>query len=145
MSLFYNRRGEAITLEQWAALDGDWEKNFRVAITDVVTPNGAKATVSTVLLGIDHGRDPNKAPLIFETMVFASADASEDGTTQTPDFTAPFDHETRRYSSEADALAGHAAIVKWMSEFGSEPVADESRTSAPAKQETAAVAESPEG
>jgi hypothetical protein len=50
--------------------------------------------VSTIFLGIDHsfGSGP---PLLFETMVFGGE----------------LDDEQERYSTEAQALAGHAAMV----------------------------------
>ena len=56
--------------------------------------------VSTVWLGLDHqfGDGP---PLIFETMVFPSNE----------DFG---DLDSRRYSTEQEAVAGHATMVaKW--------------------------------
>lgn len=51
--------------------------------------------VSTVFLGLDHsfGSGP---PLLFETMVFGG----------------PFDQEQDRYSTWAEAEAGHARIVE---------------------------------
>ena len=54
--------------------------------------------VSTVWLGLNHnyGEGP---PLIFETMVFRNHD----------DLT---DLDCERYSTEAEAVAGHAAVVK---------------------------------
>lgn len=68
--------------------------------------------MSTVWLGIDHsfGSGP---PLIFETMVFSSKD----------DF---HDLDCERYSTETQALAGHARMVeKWSVEApGAEDAVD---------------------
>jgi hypothetical protein len=57
--------------------------------------------ISTVWLGLDHsfGSDP---PLIFETMVF---DQSDNDTS---------DLDCRRYATEAEALAGHEAVLEEM-------------------------------
>jgi hypothetical protein len=55
--------------------------------------------VSTVWLGLDHAR--HGAPLIFETMVFPSQE----------DFT---DLDVARYTTRAEAMAGHEDMVeKW--------------------------------
>lgn len=53
--------------------------------------------VSTVFLGLDHRHYGEGLPILWETMVFA------DGS--------PMDQEQQRYTSKADALAGHAAMV----------------------------------
>lgn len=55
-----------------------------------------KRWVSTVWLGLDHGYDGNK--LIFETLVF------------NPDSMVEIDGN--RYPTEADALKGHARLVR---------------------------------
>jgi len=64
-------------------------------------PNGR--WVSTVWLGLDHcfGDGP---PVIFETMVFTTKESLDD-------------LDCKRYSTEAEALAGHAKMVeKWSRE-----------------------------
>lgn len=92
MSIFYDRGGRAITLDEWAKLVGDREYK-RVGRTTM--PDGRY--VSTVLLGLDHGFGEGP-PLIFETMVFPSeGDWSE--------------LMVRRYSTLAEAVAGHAEVV----------------------------------
>ena len=82
----------------------DWARSFedmddrRVAETTL--PDGKD--VSTVWLGLDHafGRGP---PLIFESMVFASATQGSEALDQD------------RYSTEAEAREGHEALVaKWL-------------------------------
>lgn len=81
---YYNRRGERITHDEWVSAPDN-----RVA-WDMV--GGVR--ISTAWLGLDHqfGGGP---PLIFETMLFGKA----------------FDFQGERYSTEAEALAGHAEWV----------------------------------
>lgn len=59
--------------------------------------------VSTVFLGLDHqfGEGP---PLLFETMVFGG----------------PLDEEQRRYTTWAEAEAGHAEMVAHVEQTGGE-------------------------
>jgi hypothetical protein len=91
MSRYYDRDGTEITADEWTAKRRQTDEYRRVAVTTV----DDKMTVSTVWLGLDHnwGGGP---PLIFETLVF-------DG---------PMDGEMARYSTEAEAVAGHEAMVK---------------------------------
>ena len=71
-----------------------WEKAFEgdrhIGIDKI-----GDADVSTVFLAMDHsfGEGP---PVLWETMVFGG----------------PLDQEQARYSSKADALAGHAAMCE---------------------------------
>ena len=76
-------------MNQWASAAATTNT---VAKTDVGV-SGAKVHVSTVWLGLDHSYDGGP-PLIFETMVFGGG----------------LDLEMERYSTEAEALAGHAAM-----------------------------------
>lgn len=71
----------------------------RVAQDDI---NGV--TVSTVFLGIDHGFGDGP-PILFETMVFGGA----------------LDQEQERYSTWAEAEAGHAVMVARVKESESWP------------------------
>jgi hypothetical protein len=93
---YYDRQGNAMTREEWATSYETRQDQKRVAETTL--PNGR--WVSTVWLGLNHqyGDGP---PLIFETMVFPNQkDMGE--------------LDCDRYSTEAEALAGHAAMVdKW--------------------------------
>jgi hypothetical protein len=86
--MFYNRKGEPITPEEWGKLHEDPVQR-RVAEDTIGT-----IYVSTAWLGIDHGIGRRR--LIFETMTF-----DEEGTGELQD----------RYSTEAEALAGHRAAV----------------------------------
>jgi hypothetical protein len=93
----YNRRGELISLEEWARLFEDlaYKRVFQCAL-----PDGK--WISTVWIGLDHNWDPNNSRiLIFETMVFESREGMED-------------LEQDRYETELEAMLGHAATVqKW--------------------------------
>lgn len=58
------------------------------------------ARVSTVFLGINTNHPFPGPPVLWETMVFGG----------------PLDQYQRRYSTVADARAGHATAVKWAQE-----------------------------
>ena len=96
MSEYYSRKGEPMTVAEWSASWPGRKDEKRVAATTL--PDGK--WVSTVWLGFDHsfGSGP---PLIFETMVFPSSGNMSE-------------LDTERYSTESEAIAGHAAMVeKW--------------------------------
>ena len=84
MSNVYDRQGRPISYDEWADL------RERDLVVEKTTIGGID--ISTVWLGLDHQWDPDGPPHIFETMIF------EQG---------PLDQECWRYSTEADALAGH--------------------------------------
>ena len=54
------------------------------------------AHVSTVFLGLDHGFEKGKKPVLFETMVFGGY----------------YDEEQERYCTAEEARMGHAKWVK---------------------------------
>jgi hypothetical protein len=85
MADYYDRQGNPLDdLMEWARLFED--KTYqRVAATEI-----GNVHISTVWLGINHnwGAGP---PLIFETMIFGGA----------------HDEYQERYTTEAEALAGH--------------------------------------
>lgn len=91
----YDRDGVPIGLGDWTALFDDWDYRL-VALTHI---GGHR--ISTVWLGLNHSIVG--PPTIFETMVAA----------ENPDDT---DHRwwdlQARYSTEAQALDGHEAIVR---------------------------------
>lgn len=85
----------------------EWGRWMETAIRhvgkdDVDTPTGP-ARVSTVFLGIDHNFSREGPPVLWETMVF--------GVEKYAEF-------QDRYTSRADALAGHARVVKTVTEGG---------------------------
>jgi len=88
VSRYYAIDGTPITFEQWAAADANPERQVGDDTIDGVV-------VSTVLLGINH-RFGNGPPLIFETMIFGGE----------------HNEEQWRYSTLAEAKAGHAAAVE---------------------------------
>jgi len=94
---YFGRDGQPVSDDEATRLFGDGDAR-RVARTKV-----GDAEVSTVLLVIDHslGEGP---PLIFETMVFGG----------------PHDNWCDRYSTEAQAQAGHDQVVAALRE-GREP------------------------
>ena len=93
MSRYYDRQGNPLLRMS----DADWSpEGRRVAKTTI-----GDVDVSTVHLIIDH-RFGDGPPLIFETMVFGG----------------PLDEECDRYSTEAEAKAGHAAMVARVCEAG---------------------------
>jgi hypothetical protein len=94
VSRYFNRQGRPMSFEQWCERP---RTDHRVAETTL--PSGY--WVSTVHLGLDHqfGEGP---PLIFETMVFpCDADGKP---------TSWCELDSDRYSTEEEALAGHASI-----------------------------------
>jgi len=93
VSEYYDRQGNPISMNQWSAMFKDWDAK-NVAQTDVGV-SGGTVHVSTIWLGLDHnwGGGP---PLIFETLVQGGS----------------LDQEMDRYTTEAEALAGHAAMCE---------------------------------
>lgn len=96
---YYSRQGRPITFDEWvAAFDNMTYEARRVAFT--VVDHGdddgdGRIEVSTVWLGLNHAHGTAGPPLIFETLVFGGA----------------FDGELWRYSTEAQAIAGHDHAV----------------------------------
>ena len=91
-NLCYDMEGNPISVEEWSRSSA---KKRRIAWTEL--PSGNR--VSTVWLGLDHrhGKGP---PLIFETMVFQPNSFG--------------DLDCERYSTKAEAIKGHNAMVeKW--------------------------------
>lgn len=86
---------QALTAMTWAL----WFENSvgddrrRVACDEL--PDGRY--VSTVFLGIDHNHSRSGPPILFETMVF-DKEGNDNG-------------EQWRYSTRAEALAGHADVL----------------------------------
>src|SRR5258708_36842263 len=102
MAEYYDRQGRPMELMEWAKLHEDPENRMSYKrIAETTLPNGR--WVSTVWLGIDHsfGGGP---PLIFETMVFDTKETMKE-------------EDCDRYSTEAEAIAGHARMCeKWLVE-----------------------------
>jgi hypothetical protein len=93
--LWFDKDGQPIPDEQAFALrygqpPGAVSEYARIGL-DVV----GESKVSTVWLGLNHEFRPDRPPLIFETMIFGG---------QYADY-------CERYATEAQAAAGHAAVV----------------------------------
>ena len=86
---YYDRDGRPMTSAEWMN-DFERQNKKRVAFDTI---NGFD--ISTVWLGLNHqfGDGP---PMIFETMVFGG----------------PLDQECERYSTEEEAISGHAAMCE---------------------------------
>lgn len=70
-------------------------------VAETTLPDGR--WVSTVWLGLNQSWNSER-PMIFETMVFPGKDQPRS-----------MDLETYRYATEAEALAGHEAVVRRLS------------------------------
>ncbi|MDO8144825.1 MULTISPECIES: hypothetical protein [unclassified Isoptericola] len=100
---YYDRQGRRISHAEWLDHMADFE--FRGVAFDAL----GRYQVSTVWLGTDNWRGlPVARPLIFETMVFPVLKPSLPGV-RGPDYGPPC--TTRRYATEAEALAGHDQIL----------------------------------
>jgi len=92
LDLVFDRQGRPIPVERWAELRRHYRYR-QIALT--ILPDGR--TVTTVWVGISTGTTP---PLIFETMIFIPPPKCE------------FEDGREQYSTEAEALTGHEAIVQ---------------------------------
>jgi hypothetical protein len=118
---YYDRRGNQISFRESSML---WalDEKYRIIKQEYV----GDYWVSTVWLGLDHsfGHGP---PLIFETMVFnhtlpkpprpptnmeIGSPEMEQWLEDYPEQTSASDLDMERYSTESDALEGHARMVE---------------------------------
>lgn len=93
MSDKFDRQGKPLTLMQWATKMED--RAYKRVAFDHVGTGKRKVSVSTVWLGLDHNFSSKGPPVIFETMVFGGV----------------MDQEQERYCTEAEAVAGHKAML----------------------------------
>lgn len=114
-SRYFGRDGQPITLEEWSKLTED--RKYKVVKQTTVGVHW----VSTVWLGLDHGwgRSPR---MIFETLVFEQGPRRVEDRElyqgmrklQNDDYSPWSEVDGERYSTEAEALDGHARLVeKW--------------------------------
>lgn len=99
---YYDREGNAYHLDFTDPVDRrlwEWltDLDYRRVARDNV--EGEEVSVSTVLLNLDQAPYGGGPPLIFETMVFGG----------------DLDGECWRYSTEAEAVEGHARVVALVS------------------------------
>ena len=92
VNIYYDKQGNPTTSEQWSKLF-----NTGKHVKQDTTWWGC--LISTVWLGIDHGYDENKPPLIFETMVFLNGTVGNE-------------QDCRRYATEEASIAGHNKLLK---------------------------------
>lgn len=88
---YYDRQGKPMPCSAWLETLTNQEARL---VGYARFPDGTY--VSTVWLGLEHGRDNQGRPIIFETMVFTAANE---------------DLFHCRYATEDDALAGHREAV----------------------------------
>lgn len=88
---FYDRNGTPITHDRWTALRESGIEYVRIGYVELAPG----VSVSTVWLGIDHNFGRSGPPVIFESMCFRDGKGIE----------------SRRYRTEAEALAGHDRMV----------------------------------
>ena len=91
MTDFYDRDGESLTLFEWA--DKHENDEYKIVTQTAIDDD---IRVSTVWLGLDHNFAIGGEPLIFETMIFGGVN----------------DMDMWRYSTEAEARAGHEVAVR---------------------------------
>lgn len=88
--LFYDKQGKPLAIERADELLGDMK--YKQVALDKIGPY----VVSTVWLGVDHGWDRDRPPVIFETMVFG------------PHYIGEID--VTRYRTEDEARTGHEEV-----------------------------------
>lgn len=76
-----------------------WAQWFEEADRRVKQTEIRNVKVSTIFLGLDHNFIGKGAPILWETMVFGFPDGHE------------LDSKQERYTSRADAVKGHDAMV----------------------------------
>lgn len=91
---WYDKTGKPIPMV--VANDYLADYDYKVIAKDVYIMGDAPVEVSTVWLGLDHNWWPDRPMKIFETMIFGG----------------DLDLEQWRYSTEEEALAGHAETCK---------------------------------
>jgi len=90
-------------IKEWAQFFEDDEAR-RVALTSI---NGLR--VSTVFLGLDHGWNSNRRPILFETMIFPDKHPTpEIDLERIKDWAHAYQ---TRYASWDEAIAGHQVVV----------------------------------
>lgn len=97
MSEYYDRNGNPLTMQEWAEAY-NYDRHIG-SCRRLRGPARGTKRVSTIWLGLNHAFSDGP-PLIFETMVFTKESWA--------------DLDCRRYSTEDEAIRGHAAMrQKW--------------------------------
>lgn len=111
---YFNRQGQPIDLKEWGTLSED--RDYKV----LKQTTAGIFWISTIWLGLDHswGRPQQGHPVIFETMVFEQYKGNPEAQglrrLMDAEYSPWLEVYSDRYETEAEALAGHAAMVeKW--------------------------------
>lgn len=100
MTNYFDKDGNPMSLEDWAKKHSDFDYK------SIGDDRSEMWQVSTVWLGINHNFIGEGPPIIFESMVFRNDPEDWE------------DHDCRRYSTLAEAEAGHAELVKeWITDY----------------------------
>lgn len=91
---FYIRNSDGLAFDRVGVIQ--WAESFEQGDRDVARSRIGARIVSTVFLGCDLSLRNDGDPVLWETMVFGGR----------------FNREQRRYGSEAEARAGHVAMVR---------------------------------
>lgn len=98
---YYDREGKKISMQRWGRLMED--HSYRIVQQEDIGPYA----VSTVWLGLDHNYVREGPPIIFETMVFATAERDDPKHKGLHEF----DDACWRWPTEAEARQGHSEIM----------------------------------
>lgn len=110
MGRYYDKDGTPMALMEWAKkLEDDEYK--RVAIDIFENRFGHQTRVSTVWLGLDHSYNSDGPPLIFESMAFDDDDTHVSSIPGLAEREFAKDLAQERYSTLAEAQAGHLLMV----------------------------------
>ena len=92
MAEWYGLDGQPISITEAEALLASPD---RIIAKTILTTDRGRVKISTVFLVLDHSYLGEGPPILWETMTFGG----------------PEDLHERRYSSKADAIAGHQEMV----------------------------------
>ena len=96
----YDKDGNPITMEQFSELKFGGDMEYHRVGSDDIGPYW----VSTVWLGMDHNFFGHGPPLIFETMVFLTAERDD------PEHHGLREFDTHRWSTLEEAQKGHQDV-----------------------------------
>jgi hypothetical protein len=108
---YYDKDGQAITMDRWAELQSDLE--YR----QIGYIEGGGYRVSTVWLGMDHGSNPDKPVEIFETLVFRGDNWTDPLASSTR--ATSMDEANEQHEIAVDKFIGMAPLIRLIGETGS--------------------------
>lgn len=108
---YYDLDGTECSFDRFAELFGASNQERIIRKTELATTVGGETfEVSTVFLGIDHGFDDNRQPVLWETMIFGGPDGFNDAQV--------------RYSSLEEARSRHERVVQTAISLGAVVLSD---------------------